>query len=67
MPWSPPRKGTLTLSFILEVLGLIVGLAAYGLVQLEALNIDPDYVIYGLYLCFAGWVLLVLGIRFRGI
>ena len=54
-------------SFLLEIIGVVIGLAALGLIQIELLNLDEYYVAIGLGLCFVGWLLLVNGTRFKGI
>ena len=79
MAWTPPKKITVILSFIFVVLGLLLVLEVYfqfmgfysilpALAFLEpTLNSDEVWFIIGLFLMFFAWLLLVLGVRLKGL
>ena len=79
MAWTPPKKSTYILSFILMILGLVffievyfqvMGLYTYlpTLTFLEpTLNSDEVWVIIALFLMFFAWFLMVLGVRVKGL
>ncbi len=67
MGWSPPKKITVTISLLFEILGLFLGLVAFGIIQLEDFSLSPEYEIVGLVLCFVGWLILLAGVLVRGL
>jgi hypothetical protein len=67
MPWSPPKKITLVVSFLLEILGLLLSLVALGFVFIEGWSLGPEFALIGTILCFIGWILMVIGALFKGV
>jgi len=67
MGWSPPKKITVVFSLLLLLLGLVLGLAGTGLIQLD-LGLDPNVmIILGFFVEAIAWALLMLGILVRGL
>lgn len=66
MGWSPPKKVTVVLTLFIEILGLVIGLTAFGIIEI-GVTLDPIFVIVGLGLCFLGWIILLLGVMVRGL
>ena len=67
MPWSPPKKITIIIALILEILGLFLSLVATGLLYIEGFNLPPFVAFLGAVLCFIGWILMVIGAVFKGV
>jgi hypothetical protein len=67
MPWSPPKKITIIISLILEILGLFLSLVALGYIFIESFSLGPEFALVGTILCFVGWILMVIGALFKGI
>lgn len=67
MPWSPPKKITIIIALILEILGLFLSLVASGLLSIEGFNLPPFVAFLGAVLCFIGWILMVIGAVFKGV
>ena len=74
--YSPPKKVTLITSFIVELLGIVLGVwGALGLIDpfLISIGINPlvsiDIVceITGLILTAIAWFIFYLGIKLRGV
>ena len=68
MPWTPPKKTTVILTIILEVIGLILAfIGIFGVISpIESIDINLILNITGLLLSFIGWIILLLGILLRG-
>ncbi|MHA1657758.1 MAG: hypothetical protein ACTSUT_01375 [Promethearchaeota archaeon] len=71
MAYSPPKKATLIMSLILEIIGIIIGLMGlYGYCTIIPINIGMDInqicVILGFVLTLIGWFILYLGVKLRG-
>ena len=72
MPYSPPKKATLIISLIFELLGIIIGLLGlygYGYLLPISLGMNNDtlFVIVGFLLTLIGWLIVYLGVRLRGL
>ena len=79
MAWTPPKKITVILSFIFVVLGLILLIEIiWGVMNfysfLPAITFFAPtfssaevYLIIGLFLMFFAWLLMVLGVRIKGL
>lgn len=75
MSYSPPKKITVIISFLLLVLGFLLILSIYWIPDiynaLPAIDIGFSkiefYVIVALTLIFLSWLLFFIGIRYRGI
>ena len=74
--YSPPKKSTLLISFVLLALGMVIGfLGALEMIfpflsQIEVLaawDIDAVFVITGLILAGLSWFLVYLGVKLRGV
>jgi hypothetical protein len=67
MGWSPPKKITVVVSLLLLLLGLVLGLAGTGLIQLD-LGIDANImVILAIFVEAIAWALLMAGVLVRGL
>ncbi len=72
MAYSPPKKTTLIMSLILEIIGIIIGLMGlYGYCTIIPINIGTQLineicVILGFVLTLIGWFILYLGVKLRG-
>ncbi len=72
MPYSPPKKSTLMLSLLLELLGVILAFSGFldtFAPQPVALgyNMNELCIIIGLILTLISWFIMFLGVKFRGI
>jgi len=67
MPWSPPKKITLIISLILEILGLLLSLVALGFIFIEGFSLGPEFALVGTILCIVGWALMLIGALFKGV
>lgn len=79
MAWTPPKKSTWILSFILMILGLVLFIEVYFQVMglysnfpaltffAPTLSSDEVWVIIALFLIFLAWFLMVIGVRLKGI
>jgi len=65
MPWSPPKKTTIIISLILELVGVLLGVIALN--YIPGLTLDIIYALIGFLLCLIGWFLMLLGVLFKGI
>ena len=66
MGYSPPKKATVMLSFLILIIGIILGICGV-LNVIKGGNIS-DYLIYaGLGLCFLSWLLMWIGVKLRGV
>jgi len=64
MSYSPPTKRTIMISFLLLVIGIVLAIVGFlGLVK--GFN---DWLIYiGFGLIILSWILMFIGVRFRGV
>ena len=62
MGWSPPTKGTVIISFLL----LLVGIVIYILSYYGILNFAYDNIIAFSLACVA-WLLMFLGVKMKGL
>lgn len=77
MQWSPPKKFTVIISSLLQIVGFV-----FGLVGTEFLELDlAGYIenlglgswslnmigLFGILICTVGWALLLLGVFLRGL
>ncbi len=68
MPYSPPTKKTIYLSLFVLLLGIAIGIlelsgelsASWGLTSPQVM-----YIAFGL--CFLSWVIMMIGVLFRGV
>jgi hypothetical protein len=79
MAWSPPKKITYVLSIIFFILGMILIIELiWGVIGFYSflpaitffqpnLSSGEVWMIIGLFLMFLAWILLILGVRVRGI
>ena len=69
MRWSPPKKGTVIISLLLEIIGIICGIIGYlALAPLyEGLDLNPIIFYLGLGLTFFAWLLMFIGVKYKGI
>ena len=61
MGWSPPSKGTVTLSLILILAGSIIFVLSY----FNIVSFPYDSVVAFTLACLA-WILMILGVRMKG-
>jgi len=75
MAYSPPKKITVVISFLLLILGFLLIISIYWIPEiynaLPAIDIGVSkiefYVITALALVFLSWLLFFIGINYRGI
>ena len=67
MPWRPPKKITIIISLLLEILGLFLGLVALGYVPISGFTLEPVFALVGIILCIIGWVLMLIGALVKGV
>ncbi|MBD3212792.1 MAG: hypothetical protein GF311_09300 [Candidatus Lokiarchaeota archaeon] len=76
MTYSPPKKITVVISFLLLALGIILMVSIYWIpavwdtlstITIGTLSPIEFWVIIGLGLVFLSWLLLFIGINYRGI
>jgi len=68
MGWSPPKKFTVIISFLILVVGISCGLISYGIWDVDLFGLDSLTIgILGIVLCFLSWLVLMLGVLVRGI
>ena len=65
MPYSPPTKITIIISFICLIIGFVLGIV--GLYVPAVKDWSEILVLIGLILCSIAWVLMLLGVLIRGI
>lgn len=65
MSYSPPTKRTILISFILLIIGLVLGLI--GFLGLVALGYNRWLTYIGFGLIVLSWLLMYIGVRFRGL
>ncbi len=74
--YSPPKKITLITSFVLELLGIVMGVfGALDLINpylidigiVPGFNIDIVIEITGLIMTAIAWIIFYLGIKLRGV
>lgn len=74
--YSPPKKVTLITSFVVELLGIVMGVfGALGMVNpylesisiVPAFNVDLVLEITGLIMTAIAWFIFYLGIKLRGV
>jgi hypothetical protein len=73
MPWSPPTKIIVQISFVAQVIGIFFGLIGSGLIGLDrvlvtiypAVQNPRVYGLIGTVICFFGWILMMLGVLFK--
>ncbi|MFX0065109.1 MAG: hypothetical protein ACFFC7_23295 [Candidatus Hermodarchaeota archaeon] len=69
MGWSPPRKTTVIISFLVMLIGLVIGVLGFLEVFSTILplvwifNTDTLAMLVGLIITFIGWLLLFLGVK----
>jgi len=67
MPWSPPKKITIIIALILEILGVFLSLVAVGLLHITGFNLPVEFALVGTILCVIGWVLMLIGAIYKGV
>ncbi|MHA1278400.1 MAG: hypothetical protein ACTSQ8_14510 [Candidatus Helarchaeota archaeon] len=68
MGWSPPKKITVIISFLLLVGGLVLAVIAMGIWNVPDFPLDPLITgIIALVLVFFSWILFLIGVISRGI
>ena len=74
--YSPPKKTTLITSFVVELLGIVMGVfGALGMINpylvdigiIPAFNVDIVIEITGLIMTAIAWFIFYLGIKLRGV
>lgn len=64
MSYSPPTKRTIIISFIILLVGIILGILAF-------LGVFKGFNEWIIYIAFAliifSWILMYIGVRFRGL
>ncbi|MFX1533544.1 MAG: hypothetical protein ACFFDI_04850 [Promethearchaeota archaeon] len=64
MSWSPPRKTTVIISFLVVLIGLVIGALGFlGYVDPILPGMDTLAMLVGLIIAFIGWFLLFLGVK----
>ena len=68
MPYSPPTKGTIILSFLILLIGLAIGIWEIYDGLSKMIGIDSSYILLaGFILTFLSWLLMYIGVRLRGV
>ncbi|MFX1236524.1 MAG: hypothetical protein ACFFAS_01515 [Promethearchaeota archaeon] len=74
--YSPPKKSTLLVSMVLEIIGLIIGITgAFGqitpyletIIGPDVINVDLICIITGFILTAIAWFIFYLGVKLRGV
>ena len=69
LPYSPPTKKTVLLSLFVLLIGIGIGImeladggisASWGLTSMQVM-----YIAFGL--CFLSWIIMMIGVLFRGV
>jgi hypothetical protein len=69
MPYSPPTKKTVLISFFVLLIGIAIGIvelsdgsfsASWGLTSMQVM-----YIAFGL--CFLSWIIMMIGVLVRGV
>ncbi|MFX1393225.1 MAG: hypothetical protein ACFFAH_06565 [Promethearchaeota archaeon] len=64
MSYSPPTKRTIIISFLLLIIGIVLGLLGFlGLVK----GYNDIFIYIGFGLIVLSWLLMYIGVRFRGL
>jgi len=75
MPYSPPKKSTILFSFLIMFIGIILGvIGVMGQMSvlipgtiIFGLDADQLFILIGFLLVIIAWLLMFLGVLFRGI
>ena len=75
MQYSPPKKSTILFSFLIMFIGIILGvLGVMGQMSvlipgtiIFGLDADQLFILIGFLLVIIAWLLMFLGVLFRGI
>ena len=75
MPWSPPKKFTVQISFLMQVIGIGVAFLGSGMSGMDQTILDiipfiSDVRLLGLIgsiICFLAWIFLMLGVMYKNI
>jgi hypothetical protein len=64
MPYSPPKRVTIMLSLLILIIGIVLGICG----NLGYLGSYSNICVYvGFGLCFLSWLLMWIGVKFRGV
>ncbi|MFX1259627.1 MAG: hypothetical protein ACFFAN_17370 [Promethearchaeota archaeon] len=68
MSYSPPKKGTIILAFLVLLIGIIIGIWELYDGLSTSLNIDSNYlIIAGFILTFFSFLIMYIGVKARGV
>ena len=68
MSYSPPTKGTLVLSFLILLIGIIIGIWEIYDGLSKTINVQSNYILLGGFiLTFLSWIIVYIGVRVRGL
>lgn len=68
MSYSPPTKGTIIFSFLVLLIGLVIGIWEIYDGLSSTLGVPSNYLlIAGFILCFLSWIIVYIGVRVRGL
>lgn len=62
--WSPPRKTTVSIYFLIVLIGIVLGFLGFmGVVDTILPGMDALAMLAGVIIAFIGWFILFLGVR----
>lgn len=68
MAYSPPTKATLIFSFLILLIGVIIGILEIYDGLSKTLNIPSNYILLaGFVLTILSWIIVYIGVRLRGL
>ncbi|TFG15716.1 MAG: hypothetical protein EU535_01275 [Promethearchaeota archaeon] len=68
MSYSPPTKGTLILSFLILLIGIVIGIWEIYDGLSKILGVPSNYILLaGFILTFLSWIIVYIGVRVRGL
>ena len=68
MSYSPPTKKTIMFSFLVLLIGLVIGIMEIYDGLGKTLGVPSNYLLLaGFILCFLSWLIIYIGVRVRGL
>jgi hypothetical protein len=68
MSYSPPTKKTIMFSFLVLLIGIVIGIYEIYDGLGKTLGVQSNYILLaGFILCFLSWFIIYIGVRVRGL
>ncbi len=68
MSYSPPTKKTIMFSFLVLLIGMVIGIWEVYDGLSATLGVPANYILLaGFILCFLSWLIIYIGVRVRGL